>query len=51
MSKKDMQKMKDLIEAKKQKQNENHKIIPNKKIGASRGGSSNIKTGGSNNKV
>lgn len=51
MSKKDMQKMKELIEAKKQKQTDNQKIIPNKKIGASRSGTSNLKPGGSNNKV
>jgi len=51
MSKKDIQKMKELIEAKKNNQADKQKIIPNKKIGASRGGSTNIKTGGSNNKV
>ncbi len=51
MSTNNMEKMKALIEAKKNNQADKHKIIPNKKIGASRGGSNNIKTGGSNNKV
>ena len=51
MSKNDMDKMKALIEAKKNKQNDKHKIIPNKKIGSSHGGTTNMKTGGSNNKV
>lgn len=51
MSKKDMEKMKALIEAKKNKQNGNQHIIPEKKIGSSHGGNTNMKTGGSNNKV
>lgn len=51
MSKKDIEKMKELIEAKKRTDMDKQKKIPNMKIGSSRGGSSNIKTGGSNNKV
>lgn len=51
MSKKDIEKMKELIEAKKNKQAGKHKIIPDKKIGSSRSGSTNMKTAGSNNKV
>lgn len=51
MAAKDMDKMKQLIEAKKQKQLDKQKVIPDKKIGSSRKGSSNIKAGGSNNKV
>lgn len=44
-------KMKEIIEAKKNKGNNQHKIIPNKKMGTSKSGASNMKTGGSNNKV
>lgn len=51
MSEKNMDKMKAFIEAKKQKQKDHEKVIPNKKIGTSRHGSTNLKTGGSNNKV
>ncbi len=51
MSEKNMEKMKAFIEAKKQKQQEQEKLKPNRKIGSSRNGSTNLKTGGSNNKV
>jgi hypothetical protein len=51
MASKDMNKMKELIEAKKQKQSDKQNLIPNKKIGSSRKESTNMKTGGSNNKV
>jgi hypothetical protein len=51
MSESNKDKMKAFIEAKKHKQKEQEKIIPNRKMGNSRGGSNNLKTGGSNNKV
>jgi len=51
MSDKNMDKMKELIEHKKEQNNAKKKIIPDKKIGSGHGGKNNMKSTGSNNKV
>lgn len=51
MKEKDLEKMKQLLEQKKVKQNDKQRLIPEKSIGAGQKGKSNIKAGGSNNKV
>lgn len=52
MNEKDQEKLKQLLELKKSKQAGKHKMIPEKNIGSGQNkGKSNIKIGGSNNKV
>lgn len=51
MSNKNIEMMKKIIAQKKEKQKEQEKQKPNRKIGSGRVGITNMKTGGSNNKV
>ncbi|MDA3846079.1 MAG: hypothetical protein PF505_05955 [Vallitaleaceae bacterium] len=51
MKDKNIDKLKELIEHKKDHNNSKKKIIPDRKIGSGHGANSNMKSTGSNNKV